>query len=115
MKHIESKLNTSRLNSKLAYTLTDIHGDLWHFHPDRLNLLTPIAHEVLITMEQADGPYEPVGSAVSEREALELITSDYRRRKPENDDLCPEQYALWSRSPNGTYRRDATLTKASPS
>lgn len=95
-----------------AFTLTDIHGDLWRFEPDRLNLLTPIAHEVMILMEQSDGPYEPVGIACNEREALELITNDYHRRSPANDDLCPEHYALWSRDPNGHYRRDATITKA---
>lgn len=103
--------------ANLAFKLTDIHGDLWHFQPDRLHLQTPIDGDTLITVEQYHGPgevaaYEPVGIACNEREALQMITEDYHRRSPDNDDLCPEAYALWSRGPHGHYRRDATITKA---
>lgn len=95
-----------------AYTLTDDHGRDWRFQPDRLNLPKRLTSHLLIIMEQSDGPYEPVGSAVDQDEALELIADDYHRRSPENGDLCPEHYALWNRDPNGHYRRAATITKA---
>lgn len=87
------------------------NGTQWHIQPDRLGAPLFTSH-TLITMEQADGPYEPVGIASGCDEALDMISHDYHRRKPENDDLCPEHYALWNRDPNGHYRRDATITKA---
>lgn len=83
----------------------------WHHQPTHLRRYLFTSH-TLIVMEQSDGPYEPVGIASSQDEALDLISHDYHRRKPENDDLCPESYTLWNRDANGHYRRDATITKA---
>lgn len=94
-----------------AYTTASRDGVEWHVQPERI-LSTVWTLHTLITMEQADGPYEPVGIASSQDEALDMISHDYHRRRPENDDLCPEHYALWNRDPNGHYRRDATITKA---
>jgi hypothetical protein len=94
----------------LAHTATSRDGHRWHIQP--LRLLTLFTTHTLIVMEQSDGPYEPVGIASSQDEALDLISHDYHRRKPENDDLCPEGYALWNRDPNGHYRRAAEITKA---
>lgn len=99
-----------------AFTATSRDGVRWHIQPERLDIASLyhllFTSDTLITMEQADGPYEPVGIASSQDEALDMISHDYHRRSPENDDLCPEHYALWSRGRNGFYRRDATITKA---
>ena len=88
------------------HTETSRDGHQWRIQPlhlvtGRWNLL--FTSHSLIVMEQADGPYEPVGIASGQDEALDLISHDYHRRKPENDDLCPEGYALWTRDSSGHY------------
>lgn len=104
-----------------AHTATSRDGHRWHIQPTRHNMASVCHHlfttQSLICVEQYNGPgeidcYEPVGIASGRDEALDLISHDYHRRKPENDDLCPEGYALWNRDPNGHYRRDAEITKA---
>jgi len=102
---------TPNSENPLAYTDTSHDGVEWHIQPTRI-LSALFTTHALIVMEQSDGPYEPVGSASSQDEALDMISYDYHRRKPENDDLCPESYALWNRDPSGHYRHDATITKA---
>jgi len=107
---------TPNSENPLAHTATSRDGHRWHIQPTRHNMAA-VCHllfttHALIVMEQSDGPYEPVGSASSQDEALDMISYDYHRRKPENDDLCPESYALWNRDPSGHYRHDATITKA---
>jgi hypothetical protein len=88
-------------------------GSLWRVTPTRPTCGDCVASDAtLIVMEQDDGPYEPVGIGWRLTECLDLIAKDYHRRKPENDDLCPESYALWNRDAYGHYRRDATITKA---
>lgn len=99
-----------------VYTATSRDGHRWNIQPTRL-VSTLFTTHSLICVEQYNGPseidcYEPVGIASSQDEALDLISHDYHRRKPENDDLCPEGYALWNRDPSGHYRRDAEITKA---
>ena len=101
--------------AKKAFRFTGIHGDLWRFQPERLNLQIPIQVETLITVEQYNGPgevaaYEPVCIACGE-EVMFMIDSDYCGRSAENGDFCPEAYGLWSRSSNGRWRRDATVSK----
>ena len=98
-----------------GYIIHAPSGTQWHIQPTSLQRVARhhlFTTHTLIVMEQSDGPYEPVGIASSQDEALDLISHDYHRRKPENDDLCPEGYALWNRDPNGHYRRDAEITKA---
>ena len=52
--------------------------------------------------------YEPIAE-VTEGEIEEFIACDRRNRSPENDDLCPEYYALWKRDANGRYVVDRVI------
>lgn len=101
--------------ASMAHDATDpATGLQWHIQPTRPTCGDCVASDAcLIVMEQADGPYEPVGFGYQLTECLTLISQDYQRRKPENDDLCPEGYALWNRDSRGHYRRDAEITPAS--
>jgi hypothetical protein len=63
----------------------------------------------MLIAEDEDGNYEPVGQAISIREAREIAESDMasRIRKLERNDepgLCPFVYRLWARGINGDYR-----------
>lgn len=46
--------------------------------------------------------YEPVAE-VTFSEAAQIAREDMANRRPENDDFCPEEYALWVRGLNGRY------------
>lgn len=102
-----------------AYTATDHRGLLWHIQPLRFpkpNASLFTGHS-LICVEQYNGPgeiaaYQPVCIARSQVEAIDMISDDYHRRKPENDDLCPEGYALWTRAADGHYQRTAEISRA---
>lgn len=53
--------------------------------------------------------YEPIAE-VTATEALEIAREDMANRRPENDDFCPEEYALWDRGPNGRYQVHSIIT-----
>lgn len=92
-------------------------GTRWQIQPTRLTFGDAcIGTAALIMAECYNGPveiaaYEPVGIGYHLDETLLLIAEDYRRRCPENNDLCPEVYAIYNRDARGRYRRDATVTK----
>lgn len=108
------------MDSIPSFISTDIRGDGWLIQP----LLMPptprhtmFASHSLICVEQYNGPgeiaaYQPVCLASSEAEAIFIISHDYRRRTPENGDLYPEGYALWTRNANGHYQRAAEISRA---
>jgi len=52
--------------------------------------------------------YEPIAE-VTEGEIDEVIACDRANRSAQNDDLCPESYALWGRGPGGRYIVDRTI------
>jgi hypothetical protein len=93
-------------------------GTRWQIQPTRLTCGDAcVGSAALIMAECYNGPgeiaaYEPVGIGYHLDETLLLIAEDYRRRRPENNDFCPEGYAIYNRDAYGRYRRDAEITKA---
>ena len=61
----------------------------------------------LLIAQNCDG-YEPIAE-VTEGEIEEFIACDRANRSPENDDMCPESYALWARGPEGRYIVDRVI------
>lgn len=55
----------------------------------------------LLIAQNCDG-YEPIAEVTLE-EASQFARDDMAMRSPEADDFCPEEYALWERTPTGCY------------
>lgn len=55
----------------------------------------------LLIAQNCDG-YEPV-AIVTDSEADDFARQNMASRRPENDDFCPEEYALWKRQPDGSF------------
>lgn len=62
----------------------------------------------LLIAQNSDG-YEPIGE-VTAAEAIEFAHADMKGRAAENDDFCPDEYALWQRGPTGRYHVHSILT-----
>jgi hypothetical protein len=62
----------------------------------------------LLIAQNCDG-YEPIAE-VTESEVREFVESDMKSRSAENDDFCPEEYALWMRGPTGRYGVHSIIT-----
>lgn len=64
--------------------------------------------QTFLLIAQNCDAYEPIAE-VTESEIEEFIACDRRNRRPENEDFCPEEYALWKRGPGGRFIVDRTI------
>lgn len=58
--------------------------------------------QTFLLIAQNCDAYEPIAE-VTASEIDEVIAFDRANRSPENDDFCPEEYAVWMRGPGGRW------------
>lgn len=78
-------------------------------NPTSSNFSTANPMQTFLLIAQNSDGYEPIGE-VTAMEAIEFAHADMKHRSAENDDFCPEEYALWQRGPDGRYQVHSILT-----